>query len=86
MRVRPLGRSDVVYSIRPTIRFVQVNSPDQQAVLLQHKTRGLLVRQRTLQVSAQQGPLAEFGIISAVGVAGLNQMIAVLDTEQDALS
>lgn len=85
MRVRLLGRSDVVYSARPTIRVVQVNSPDQQAVLLQHKTRDLLVRQRTLQVSALQGAIVEFGIILAVGVAGLNQMIAVLHTEQDAL-
>lgn len=41
---------------RPTMRFVPVKSPDQQAALLhQHKTRDLLVRQRTMQVNALRG-------------------------------
>ncbi|GCE82049.1 IS110 family RNA-guided transposase [Komagataeibacter diospyri] len=70
---------------RPTMRFVPVKSPDQQAALLQHKTRDLLVRQRTMQINALRGHLAEFGIISAAGVAGLNQMIALLHAEQEAL-
>jgi transposase len=67
------------------MRFVPAKSPDQQAALLQHKTRDLLVRQRTTQVNALRGHLAEFGIISATGVAGLNQMDTVLHAEQDAL-
>ena len=40
---------------RPTMRFVPVRSPAQQAALLQHKTRDLLVRQRTMQVNALRG-------------------------------
>ena len=32
---------------RPTIRFVQVKSAEQQAQLMQHRTRDLLMRQRT---------------------------------------
>jgi transposase len=32
---------------RPTMRFVAVKSVEQQAVLMLHKTRDLLVRQRT---------------------------------------
>ena len=70
---------------RPTMRFVPVRSPAQQAALLQHKTRDLLVRQRTMQVNALRGHLAEFGIISAAGVAGLNQMMTLLHAEQEML-
>ena len=33
--------------VGPTIRFVQVKSAEQQAQLMQHRTRDLLMRQRT---------------------------------------
>src|SRR5450755_4214638 len=32
---------------RPTMRFVQVKSPEQQSCLMLHRTRDLLVKQRT---------------------------------------
>jgi transposase len=37
---------------RPDMRFVPVKSAVQQAVLMQHKTRELLVKQRTMSVNA----------------------------------
>lgn len=37
---------------RPDMRFVPVKSADQQAVLMLHKTRELLVKQRTMSVNA----------------------------------
>lgn len=37
---------------RPVMRFVAVKSVDQQAVLMLHKTRDLLVRQRTALINA----------------------------------
>ena len=40
---------------RPTMRFVAVKSEEQQAVLMLHKTRELLVRQRTMQTNALTG-------------------------------
>jgi transposase len=46
---------------RPTIRFVAVKSPEQQAALALHRTRNLLVKQRT-QLVNMRGLLAEFGI------------------------
>lgn len=52
---------------RPTMRFVAVKTTDQQAVLMLHKVRDLLVRQRTMLVNALRGHLAEFGIIAARG-------------------
>ena len=47
---------------RPTMRFVPVKSRDQQAALSMHRTRDLLVKQRTQSVNMMRGLLAEFGI------------------------
>src|SRR6476619_338532 len=47
---------------RPTMRFVAVKSPEQQAALSMHRTRDLLVKQRTQLVNMIRGLLAEFGV------------------------
>ena len=47
---------------RPTMRFVPVKSPEQQAALSMHRTRDLLVKQRTQLVNMIRGLLAEFGV------------------------
>ena len=47
---------------RPTMRFVPVKSPAQQAALSMHRTRDLLAKQRTQLVNMIRGLLAEFGI------------------------
>jgi transposase len=47
---------------RPTMRFVTVKSPEQQAALALHRTRELLVKERTQLVNTIRGLLAEFGI------------------------
>jgi transposase len=52
---------------RPTMRFVPVKSAEQQSVLLLHRTRSLLMRQRTMTVNALRAHLAEFGIVTARG-------------------
>ena len=44
------------------MRFVVVKSPEQQAALALHRTRDLLVKQRTQLVNMIRGLLAEFGI------------------------
>jgi len=53
---------------RPTMRFVAIKSPDQQAILALHRARELLIRQRTQLVNLIRGQLAEFGIVLAKGV------------------
>jgi transposase len=53
---------------RPTMRFVAVKSPDQQAGLAIHRIRDLLVKQRTQLVNMIRGQLAEFGIDIARGL------------------
>jgi transposase len=47
---------------RPSMRFVAVKTPEQQAALSLHRARSLLVKQRTQLVNMIRGLLAEFGI------------------------
>ncbi len=53
---------------RPTMRFVAVKSPEQQAALALHRTRDLLVKQRTQLVNMIRGMLAEFGVETPRGL------------------
>jgi transposase len=53
---------------RPTMRFVAIKSPEQQSILALHRTRDLLVRQRTQLVNMIRAQLAEFGIVLAKGI------------------
>jgi transposase len=52
---------------RPSMRFVKIRSVDNQAVLMHHKVRETLVRQRTQILNSLRGHLAEIGIIAAQG-------------------
>ena len=56
---------------RPTVRNVPVKTPEQQAQLMQHRVRDLLVRQRTQAINALRSHLAELGIVAAQGYDGL---------------
>lgn len=68
---------------RPTMRFVGVKSSEQQAVLVLHRTRLILTRQRTQIGNAIRGHLAEFGIVASVGRLGLDRLFAVIADEGD---
>jgi transposase len=64
---------------RPSMRFVPVKDADQQSILMLHRVRSLLIRQRTMLVNALRGHMAEFGIIAPQGlrhVADLTKIIA----------
>lgn len=70
-----LGKSDAADAeviceavTRPTMRFVEIKSPEQQAILSLNRARDLVVRQRTQTINMLRGLLAEFGIIFAQGV------------------
>jgi transposase len=60
---------------RPNMRFVPVNSAAQQGDLMGHKTRELLVAQRTMIVNAVRGHLSEFGVIAAKGIGRVADLI-----------
>jgi transposase len=63
---------------RPSMRFVPVKSPEQQSVLMLHRARDLLMRQRTMLLNAIRAHLAEFGIIAAQGPSKILDLVAWL--------
>jgi transposase len=66
---------------RPNMRFVPVKSEEQQGVLVLHRVRELLVRQRTMLVNSLRAHMAEFGIIVAQGIQRLPELVATLQDE-----
>jgi transposase len=69
---------------RPTMRFVQVKSAEQQGQLMLHRTRDLLMRQRTQVINALRAHMAELGIVAAQGREGIQELLKIIATEQDA--
>jgi transposase len=68
---------------RPTMRFVPVKSVEQQATLVVHSTRSLLVRQRTMAANALRAALSELGIVAAQGLEGLRELMAKLEAPNE---
>ena len=68
---------------RPTMRFVAVKTEAAQADAMLFRTRALFVRQRTQTVNALRGHLAEFGLVSARGVANVEALRAELEKAAD---
>jgi hypothetical protein len=63
---------------RPTMRFVRIKSAEQQGQLMQHRTRDLLLRQRTQTINALRAHLAELGITAAQGREGPKELLAIV--------
>jgi transposase len=69
--------------LRPTMRFAAVKSADQQSVLMLHRSRELLVRQRTMLINALRGHCGEFGLIAAQGARKVAALIEVIEDLDD---
>jgi transposase len=69
---------------RPTMRFVRIKSAEQQGQLMQHRTRDLLMRQRTQSINALRAHLAELGIVAAQGDKGVKELLSIVADEKDA--
>ena len=67
---------------RPSMRFVPVKTAEQQAVLMLHRTRDLLVRQRTQLINAMRAHLAELGLVAAQGRDGLTALIGIVRNKE----
>ena len=66
---------------RPTMRFVEVKTAEQQGQGMLFRTRDLLVRQRTQSINALRGHLAEFGIIAPQGPARVERLAQAVGDE-----
>ena len=69
---------------RPTMRFVQIKSAEQQGQLMLHRARDLLIRQRTQLINALRAHLAELGIVAAQGREGIKELLKIIASEEDA--
>jgi len=68
---------------RPTMRFVSIKTPQQQSVLMLHRTRQLFVRQRTMLINAIRAHLAEFGIVAGIGRNGVEVLLELIAKGED---
>lgn len=64
---------------RPTMRFVEVKTPQQQGLVITFRLRDLLVGQRTQVINALRGHLAEFELVNGKGRENLDKLRAVLE-------
>ena len=69
--------------VRPTMRFAAVKSAEQQSVLMLHRARELLVRQRTMLINALRGHCGEFGIVIAQGASKVTALIEMIEDPED---
>jgi transposase len=70
---RPRQRRSAKPCRAEAMRFVPVKSAESQAMLMLHRTRELLVKQKTMSVNALRSHLAEFGIIVAKGIGRVDE-------------
>ena len=68
---------------RPSMRFVQSKTPEQQAVLHLHHGRQLLVRQRVALSNHMRGILSEYGIVMPQGVKVISRCLPELLEDAD---
>lgn len=69
---------------RPTMRFVPVKTVEQQSVLMAHRARELLIRQRTMTINALRAHLAELGIVARQGAVGSRLLMDMVDEDEEA--
>ena len=65
------------------MRFVPIKTEEQQAALMLHKVRELLVRQRTMIINALRAHMAELGMIAPQGRGKIKALIAVIEDGED---
>jgi transposase len=63
---------------RPTMRFVETKTTEQQSVLMLHRVRLMLVRQRTMLTNAIRAHMAEFGVVAPIGRQGVEKLRAMI--------
>jgi transposase len=72
--------------VRPTMRFAPIKSVEQQAVLMLmlHRSRELLVKQRTMLINAMRGHCSELGMTASQGASRVNDLIGLIEDPDDA--
>jgi transposase len=63
---------------RPTMRFVETKTCEQQSILMLHRVRLMQVRQRTMLTDAIRAHLAEFGLVAKIGREGVDELLLLV--------
>jgi transposase len=71
---------------RPSMRFVGVRSLENQAALMRHKTREMLVTQRTQLLNGLRGHLTEIGVIAPQGPRHARELAALIEACDETIS
>lgn len=71
---------------RPDMKFVPIKTIEQQDVLLLHRARELVIKQRTAQANQIRGLLGEYGVIVAKGNKYMATIPQVIDSNKEKLS
>lgn len=70
---------------RPSMRYVALKTPEQQAVSALHRLREARIAERTQTINQMHALLLEFGIALPIGVRGIKQVPVVLMDPQSEL-
>src|SRR5512144_1056856 len=68
---------------RPSMRFVEPKTVEQQTVMMLHRARLMLTRQRIQLGNAIRAHLAELGLMAPIGRKGLALLLAIIPDETD---
>lgn len=71
---------------RPTMKFVATKTIEQQDILLLHRARELIVKQKTAQSNQIRGLLAEYGIVLPAGLSQIRKLPQILDENERKLT
>ena len=71
-------------ALRPTMRFVDPKTPEQQGGAVLFRTRAQFIRQRTETVNALRA-FYEFGYIAPIGVQNVKQLVGIVEADSSDL-
>jgi transposase len=68
------------------MKFVSVKNIEQQDVLLLHRARELVMKQRTAQANQIRGLLMEYGIVIPQGIYNVKMLLEILENNKEKLT
>lgn len=71
---------------RPAMKFVSAKTIEQQDVLLLHRAKELVIKQRTALVNQIRGLLLEYGVVIPKGISKIKNLISILDENRNKLT
>ena len=69
-------------ALRPTMRYVEPKSGEQQARSILFRTREQFLKQRTEAINALRSHLYEFGYVAPLGIGQVRRLAEIIETEE----